>query len=85
MAFVLELNPALEHIDQLKSRAVPVRLAGKIFRRRPDDVGIDLPGGGLLDTEIAVLKECAQAALENSPFGMCGDKILSGHGDSIRV
>ena len=70
LAFVLELDPALEDVDQLEFGVVPVRLAGKLSAGRcADDMGIDAALGGGLDAEVAAFEEGAQAAFE---FGVGG-------------
>lgn len=65
LALVLEFNPSLEKVDELKFSVVQMRLAGKfLLCRRAYDMGIDTALGGLSDSQVAVLEERSQAALE---------------------
>ena len=81
LAFVLELDPALEHIDELKARLVKVRLARKLLAGgRTDDVSIDAPVGSRLDAEVTVLVERTQAAFEMGILGVRCNEALGGHG-----
>ena len=60
LAFVFELNPALENVDKLELGLVQVRLARKLLaRRRADDMGVDSSLRRNLDPEVAVLVEGA--------------------------
>src|SRR5512139_377125 len=64
LPFVLELDPALEHVDELELGAMQVGLAGELGARGgADHVRGDAPLRRLLDAEIAVLEEGAKAAL----------------------
>lgn len=57
LAFVLELDQALEHVNQLELGAVQVRPAAEPgTRHRADDMGHHLAAGGLRDAQVAVLE-----------------------------
>ncbi len=57
-AFVVELDPALEHIEQLHLQVVSVPAAAAVLARLgADHVGADVPAGRRLDAEVAVLEE----------------------------
>ena len=65
MALVLELDPALQNVDELEARAMQMRLARELGTgRRADDVRSDAPLGGALDAEVPVLVVGAQPAIE---------------------
>ena len=58
LAFVLELDPALEYVDELELGLVKVRLTRKLFANSStDDMCVYSPLRCSLDTEISVLVE----------------------------
>ena len=82
LAFVLELDPTLEHVDQLELGAVQVRLAAEPgARHRADDMGHHLAAGGLRDAQVAILEKRPQAALESGIGRMVDGKSLVCHVD----
>ena len=84
MAFVLELDAALQDVDELEVRPVQMRLAGELLAGGgPDDVGDDPAVGSLLDAEIAVLEERSQATIEDGIPGVRSDEALRGHGAAL--
>src|SRR5512140_1251777 len=72
LAFVVELDPALQHIDQLKLGLVPVGPRDEFAAGpRADDVGHGHAAGRLLDSQVAVVDEGTQAVrLELAAFRM---------------
>jgi hypothetical protein len=83
LPFVFELDPALQHVDELKLGAVQMRLAGKRrTARRPDHMRGHAPLRRAFDAQIAVLEERTQPAFEHGVFCVGGDKTLGGHGGS---
>jgi len=79
LAFVLEQNPSLGHIDHLEIELMRVPGA---FRMPawygPDDMGAELGLCGSLDAKITVFKKSAQAlALESATIGMAYRKCLT--------
>ena len=58
LTLVLELDPALQDVNELKDRLVLVRLAREFSPGGgPDDMGSDTSVGSRLDPEIPVLEE----------------------------
>ena len=55
-----------------------------VIKNRETYMGIDTALGGLLDAQVAVLEERAQAALERGVLGVGGGEALRGHGESFR-
>lgn len=80
LAFVVELDPALEHVDQLKAGLVKVGLARELGAGGgPDDMGIHPPGCRLLDAQTTVLVERPKPSLEAGALGMGHNEALRGH------
>jgi len=53
LAFVFELDPAFQDVDELELRSMKVRLARECLAGcGPNDVGVDSPVGRLFDTEV---------------------------------
>src|SRR6185295_19530969 len=73
-AFVLEFDPALQHIDELHAAVVQVPLAARrLARPRADHVRHDLAARRALDAEVAVLEITAQSAARESGAPEMGD------------
>ena len=62
-AFVVELDPALQHVHQLEGHVVMVALAdGRRAGNRPDHVRNDRAVGGVQDAEVPVFEEGPEPA-----------------------
>jgi hypothetical protein len=71
VAFVLELDPSLQDVDELKARLVEVRLAGeRLAGRCPNDVGVDSPLGCSLDAQVTILVERSKASFKDCILGV---------------
>src|SRR5262245_60970884 len=77
-ALVLELHPALEHVDELHVAVVVVPLAVRcLARQRLDHVRDHLAAGGTFDAEVAISEVAAQAAsLELRPRAVADVEAL---------
>src|SRR3954470_12148818 len=84
-ALVLELHPALEHVDELRLAVVRVPLAVRGFAgARADHVRHQLSAGRTLDAQVAVFEVAAQPApLELG--GFCVTDAEGGHGSELAV
>jgi len=81
MAFIVEFDPALEHVHELKRRAMQVGLARKRCTGcRANYVRHDLPLGRHFDAKIAVLEKRAQAALEMRVARVADGESFGRHG-----
>ena len=85
LPFVFKLDPALEHIDQLKLGDMQMRLARKLMPPSgADHTGRDTPLRGLIEPQITVLKKRAHTALELRIFGVRHHKTLRCHRHLLR-
>src|SRR5687767_15131237 len=65
LPFVLELDPALQHVDELEFGTMQVGFSGEgRARHGTNDVRYDSTARGAFDAQVAILEERAQAALE---------------------
>src|SRR5262245_29304052 len=80
-ALVLELHPALQHVDELDVAVVGVPLAVRCLPRPgADDVGDHLAARRAFDAEVAVLEVAAEAAPHEPRLGAVADVEALGSG-----
>lgn len=75
-ALILEFDPALENIDDLKVAFMVMPPGDRLISGAAYDMGDDIAIGGVLDSQVLVFKERSQAAFKPGIFLVNDRKTL---------